>query len=415
MKLRHIITASVTGLQANRVRSALTILGIVIGVASVLLIISVGRGAENLVQSEISGFGADMIAIRPGKEPTGPTDIAGTLFADSLTDRDVEALRRKQNVPGLKDLAPALIVPTNISYQGETYRNAQIFGWSAEFMGNMFNMYPDEGVVFDDTDIRQRATVVLLGSKVKKELFGDMSAIGEVVKIKDRSFRVIGTYPPRGQVAFFNMDDLAIIPHTAAQTYLLGIDYYHEIIARAESPEAVPRTIRDIELTLRELHNITDPKNDDFFVVTQQAVMEQVGIILAALTAFLSSVVAIALVVGGIGVMNIMLVSVTERTKEIGLRKAVGATNRDIMLQFLAEAVILTGLGGVVGVLIGITLAFLVSVGLSQALSVDWVFTIPISAVLLGVGVAMIVGLVFGIYPARTAARKNPIDALRFE
>jgi putative ABC transport system permease protein len=415
MRVNFIIKTAVSGLTVNKTRSALTMLGIVIGVASILLIVSIGRGAEGLIQAEIQGFGADMIVIRPGKEPTGVSDIAGTLFADSLRDSDVEALSRKSNVPHLVDIVPVLLVPASASYQGETYRKTQIMGWSAEFMGSMFDMYPEKGVIFDDIDIKQRSSVAVLGSQVKKELFGESDAVGQSIKIKDRNFRVVGVYPPRGQVSFFNMDDVIIVPYTTAQTYLLGIKYYHEIMTRAESADLVERTVRDIELTLREAHNISDPEDDDFFVVTQAGVVDQIGSILSILTAFLTSVVAIALVVGGIGVMNIMLVSVTERTKEIGLRKAIGATNKDILWQFIAEASILTGLGGLIGVFLGVFFAFLISLALINFAGLAWVFTIPFSAVFLGVGVSMITGLIFGIYPARKASKKSPIDALRYE
>ena len=205
------------------------------------------------------------------------------------------------------------------------------------------------------------------------------------------------------------------MPYTTAQLYLLGIDYFHEIIVKAESQEAVLRTVRDIELTLRENHGITDPEDDDFFVTTQEGIVEQVQIIIGSLTAFLSSVVAIALVVGGIGVMNIMLVSVTERTREIGLRKAVGATEGDILSQFLFEAVILTVVGGIIGIILGTGLSFLASFVLTAILGVTWIFVFPITAALLGLFVSGLVGLVFGLYPARQAARKSPIEALRYE
>jgi len=414
MVIFHTMRTSITALLANKGRSALTILGIVIGVMSIILIVAIGRGSEALILNQIGGLGAEMIVIRPGQEPTGPTDVAGTLFADSLTQKDVEALSRKTNVPHLASIAPAVIVPGAISYKGDTYRG-QNLGWSAEFMAEMFDVFPSEGVMFDESDIRSRASVVIIGDKVKRELFGDVSPIDKNVKIKDRSFRVIGVYPPRGQVAFFNIDDTVLIPHTTAQTYLLGINYYHEVLTRADSPESVAQTVLHIEATLRESHDITDPKKDDFFVVTQEGIIGQVEAILGALTAFLSSVVAVALVVGGIGVMNIMIVSVTERTKEIGLRKAVGATNKDILYQFLIESILLTVVGGIIGIIIGFVLSLVATYGISSYLDTEWVFSFPISAAVLGVGVSVLVGLIFGIYPARKASRKSPIEALRYE
>jgi putative ABC transport system permease protein len=411
----HDFKTSFTALRANKVRSFLTILGIVIGVSAIILIVSLGKGAENLILDQLGGLGADMIVIRPGQEPTGPTDVAETMFADSLKIRDVEALRRKSNVPTLAEVTPLVIVPGSMTYRGETYRPT-IIGGSSEFLSALFNVYPDQGVLYSDVDIRQKASVAVIGSKVEEELFGKGErGLGKVVKIKDRNFRIVGVFPHKGQISIFNIDDVVFIPETTAQQYLLGTDYYTELIARAESPELVARTVRDIELTLRELHGITDPTKDDFFIVTQEGLVQQVGVILGALTAFLSAVVAISLVVGGIGVMNIMLVSVTERTKEIGLRKALGATDRDILRQFLLEAVILTGIGGLTGIAIGVLLAIFVSFILTEVLGYNWTFSFPFFAAALGFGVSALVGLAFGIYPARIASKKSPIEALQYE
>lgn len=415
MRFLLLLKTSLKALFTNKVRSMLTVLGIVIGIASILLIFALGKGAQGLILSELGGFGADLIVIRPGQEPTGPTDIAGTLFSDSLKTRDIEALKKKSNVPGLVDIAPAVIVTGSASYRGETYV-PQIFGWSAEFMGEMMDIRPVEGAMFTETDIRQKASVAVIGDKVKTELFGDSNdVLGKNIKIKNRNFRVVGILKAQGQSSFFNVDEVIVLPYTSAQTYLTGIDYYHEVMVKAKDSASVSRTVYDIEETLRESHGITDPDKDDFFVVTQEGVIEQVNSILAILTAFLSSVVAISLVVGGIGVMNIMLVSVTERTKEIGLRKAVGATNSDIMRQFLLESVILTATGGVIGIIIGTLFAVLVAFIISGVLNMSWEFVFPIEGALLGVGVSTLVGVIFGIYPAKKASQKSPIEALRYE
>lgn len=414
MTLKNSLKTAVLGLKTHKSRSALTMLGIIIGIASIILIMSVGKGAESLILNEISAFGAENIVIRPGKEPTGPSDIAETIFADSLKNRDVEALRDKRNVPGLAEVVPAVIVPSSVSYKGETFR-PMVFGWSAEFMESMFNVFPESGTIFGEEEIKRKAAVAVIGSKIKDELFGEQEAVNKNIKIRDVNFRVVGVYAPHGQVSFFNINEMIIIPYTTAQTYLLGIDYYHEIITRAESPEVVKRTVRDIEATLRDLHGITDPEKDDFFVVTQEGVVNQVKTIIDALTIFLSLVVAIALVVGGIGVMNIMLVSVTERTREIGLRKSLGATNGNILTQFLLESVILTAVGGIIGIMLGSLLSFFTSFILTKFFELNWAFNLPLSAVILGFSVSTIVGLVFGIYPARQASLKSPIEALRYE
>ncbi|MBI1998735.1 MAG: ABC transporter permease [Parcubacteria group bacterium] len=414
MSLRHYFKTATHGIIANKGRAALTVLGIVVGIAAIMLMMSLGRGAENLILGEIGGLGGEMIAIRPGKEPSGPADFGQTLFADSLKDRDVELLRRKANVPELADVMPILMVPGSVSKDGDSFR-ADVFGGSAEFFANLFNVFPEEGELFTEADIRSRASVAVIGADVAKELFNGASAVGGRITIKGRKFRVVGVFPKKGQVAFMNFDKAAIIPYTTARDYLLGINHYHEILTRAASTAAVARTVRDIEATLREAHGITDPEKDDFFVVTQEALVSQIKTIIGTLTMFLSSVVAIALVVGGIGIMNIMLVSVTERTREIGLRKALGATEKNILLQFLFEAVLLTAAGGVIGIALGSALSFLIAWVLRAVMELNWNFAFPLSGALLALGVSAAVGLVFGLYPARKAAKKSPIEALRYE
>lgn len=414
MTIKHAVYTAFKGLRSNKSRSGLTILGIVIGITAIMMIMSVGEGAQGLILNQLGGMGSDVLFIRPGREPKGPTDMADTMLGASLKDRELNAIRKKANVPDLKDAAPLVLVTGSVSYGSETFKPTTI-GISAEYMGEIFAIFPQEGVLFGENEVRAKASVAVIGSKVKEELFGNTDAIGRAIKIKNKSFIVVGVLEKRGQLTFFNVDEIVLIPPTTAQQYVLGIDHYNEIIMRAESADAVKMVERDVKTTLRELHNITDPSKDDFFIVTQEGLVEQVGAIMSILTAFLSAVVAISLVVGGIGVMNIMLVSVTERTREIGLRKALGATSGNIMVQFLLEAVMLTGIGGMIGITLGLGLSFIVSLILTQVLGMDFAFTIPVVAALLGLGVSGLVGMIFGIYPARQAAKKSPIEALRYE
>ena len=415
MTTKHTFKTALVGLKTNKSRSALTILGIVIGITSIVLMMSIGQGAERLILDQVGALGGETIVIRPGQEPKGPSDIGNTLFADSLKIKDLEFLLKKQNVPELVRVMPAVIVPGSVSYRGETFRPTIFGSGNPEFWSENFNMFTEKGTIFDDQDIRDKKSVAVIGSKVKEELFGESDAVGEFIKIKGRKFRVVGVYKDQGQTSFFNINELVIIPYTTAQTYLLGIDYFHEIITEASSADVVARTVLDIETTMREAHGITDPDKDDFFVVTQQGVVEQIGTIIGALTVFLSSVVAIALVVAGVGVMNIMLVSVTERTKEIGLRKAVGATNGDILRQFLVEAMILTAVGGLIGIILGTTFSYVTAWALTNYANLEWTFAFPFFAAVLSLVVSTLVGLVFGLYPARKASRKSPIEALRYE
>ena len=414
MRQKYLITSSWSALGTNKSRSVLTILGIVIGITAIILIVSIGQGAQTLILNEIQGQGSNMGVVRPGRQPEGPTDFGDTLFADSLTARDVEALRRRGNVPGLKNITPTLLVPGSVAYGNDTY-GATVFGWSTDFMAQVFKIQPERGAGFSDLEAKQLAQVAVIGPKVAEELFANDDPLGKNLKIRGKNFRIIGVFPKKGQSAFFNIDEVVVVPYSTAQKYLLGIDYYNEIMVNIASAELVNRSVLDIEATLRETHNISDPEKDDFFVVTQEGLIDQLQSVLGILTLFLSSVVAISLVVGGIGIMNIMLVSVTERTKEIGLRKAIGATNRDILSQFLIEAVMLTGLGGVIGIILGSLFSFLASIILSRFAGLNWTFSFPLFAALLGLLVSSAVGIIFGYYPASQAAKKDPIEALRYE
>ncbi|MBI5079338.1 ABC transporter permease [Candidatus Wolfebacteria bacterium] len=412
MLFKHSFKTALIGLKTHKMRSVLTILGIVIGIAAIILVMSLGEGAQNLIISQIQGIGSKTIAIVPGRHPKGPSDIIQT-FSDSLKERDLESLRKKSNVPDAESVMPIVFGGVSGAYQNETYWFT-VFGATEAIIG-FFDIAPEKGFFFDDSDVASRAEVAVIGVKVKKELFGDSEAIGQKIKIKNRNFRVIGVLPAKGQFSFFNLDEVAMVPYTTAQQYIFGIKYFNRLIVNAKSEEAIPRAIEDIKTTLRNNHNIIDPEKEDFFVETQGQAIEQVSVITDIFTAFLAAIAAVSLVVGGIGIMNIMLVSVTERTREIGLRKAIGATKKDILIQFLLEAVILTIIGGIIGIIFGTVLAYIVSLVLSYYVSLDWVFIFPFSAVALGMGVAALIGLVFGIYPARQASLKSPMEALRYE
>ena len=412
MTLKYGFKTALIGLKTHKSRSALTILGIVIGVTAIILVMSLGQGAKDLILGEISSIGSKVIGVAPGRQPKGPTDILST-FTDSLKPRDLEALRKKSNVPHLEEIMPMVFGSESIIYGNETYR-ATIFG-ATELFAKIYDMYPSEGRNLTNEEVKSYADVAVIGSKVKEELFGNNEAVGQKIRIKGKNFRVVGVLPTKGQFSFLNFDDTAIIPYTTAQQYIFGIKYFNRLVIEADDESNVPQTVKDVETTLRNSHGITDPEKDDFFVETQADAIELVSTITNTITLFLAAVAAISLIVGGIGIMNIMLVSVTERTREIGLRKAVGATNRDILTQFLLEAVILTVIGGVIGIILGASFSFAISLILTKILNLTWAFTFPVSAALLGIGVAAAIGLIFGIYPARQASLKNPIDALRYE
>ncbi len=412
MTIRHLFKTSLTGLSTNRSRSFLTILGIVIGITAIMLVVSLGAGAQNLILGEVQGLGTNTIAIIPGREPTGPTDVSA-LYSDSLKDKDLTALQNKANVPGLASIMPVVIGASSASYDSNVYQ-VSIFG-ATDLMASIFSLVPAEGQFFDQSDVLSFSSVVVIGADVATHLFDTQDPLNQNIKIKGRNFRVVAVLPKSGGGSLFNFDGMVIMPYSTAQTYVTGQKYFSRLITQAVNDSAVPVTADDIRLTLEESHNITDPTKDDFTVQTQQDLANRLGTITSALTWFLVAVASIALFVGGVGIMNIMLVSVTERTREIGLRKALGAKDRDILSQFLLEAVLLTVIGGVIGIFLGSSLAFIVAFALSHFLAINWTFIFPWSGAILGISVSAIIGLVFGGYPANQASKKSPIEALRYE
>lgn len=412
MNTKNTFKTAITGLKLQKSRSLLTILGIVIGITAIIMVTALGQGAQNLILGEIRSIGSKVIAVVPGRQPQGPTDVL-SLFSDSLKEKDLSALQRKENVPHLIKIMPVVFGGEVVSFGTETYRPT-IIG-ATELFAEIYDAYPEQGRTFTEEEIKSYADLVILGSKVKNELFNNSDALNQKIKIKGRNFRVIGILPKKGQSSFFNLDDLIMVPYTTAQQYIFGIKYFNRLVIEADEEANVAQTVEDIKRTLRDSHNITDPAKNDFFIETQESAMDIISTITSILTLFLASIAAISLLVGGIGIMNIMLVSIAERTREIGLRKAIGATENDILAQFLFEAGLLTVIGGIVGILLGALLSLAVSIVLSKVLSLNWAFVFPLKAALLGLAISAVVGFIFGLYPARKASLKDPIEALRYE
>ena len=402
------------GLIHAKVRSLLTMVGIVIGIASVILLMSIGRSAERLILDQVRSIGSNLIFIVPGATRgsrfASPPSVQGVVIK-TLVKADLEALNRE---PAIAKAAPEVRGQAKIVFENND-TTVTYDGTSEEFF-DIRNFGISRGRSFSNSDVDSFNRVAVLGSELSKTLFGERDPVGKTVRLKDATFRVIGVLEEKGIGPFgVDQDNLVLVPITVAQKQLLGIDHYNVITAQAASDYTVEFAQGRVVSLLRHNHRITDPSKDDFTIRTQEDALSLLGNITSILTVFLTSIAFIALVVGGIGIMNIMLVSVVERTREIGLRKAVGATNRDILQQFLIEAVMLTLVGGLAGIIFGSLLTVGLYFILVQVLPTGWAFALPPSAIGLAAGVAVLTGLVFGLYPARRASRLEPVEALRYE
>lgn len=414
MKTLDAAKIALTGIKHARIRSLLTMLGIVIGIASVILLMSVGRSAQELIIKEVEGIGSNLIFVHPGATRgsrfSSPPSVQGVIIK-TLTERDAAALRRE---PSVARVAPEVRGRARVVFENNDVETT-FEGTNADFF-TVRNFVVERGTSFTVTDVQSFRRVAVIGSELAKTLFDLRDPVGKQIRLKGVAFIVIGVLEAKGVGPFgIDQDNLIIIPITIAQKQLLGIDYYNDLSIQASSDYNIDFTKARITATLRASHGITDPDKDDFSIHTQEDALSILGNITSILTVFLTAIASISLVVGGIGIMNIMLVSVFERTREIGLRKAVGATNADILIQFLLEAVILTLIGGVIGILAGSFFTLVAYLILSRVLPTGWTFALPLNAVMLAAVVAIITGIVFGIYPASQAAKKNPIDALRYE
>lgn len=414
MRIRDSFRTAYLGIRHAKMRSALTMLGIVIGIASVILLMSIGSSAQALIISQVQSAGSNMVYVIPGATKSSrqspPTTMG--IVIKTLVKADEDALRRDPVVlrvsPEVRGQARAV---SNQNDLAVTY-----YGVNVDYF-SIRNLDIGRGYAFSRTDIDSFNKVAVIGKDLAKTLFGERDPIGKTFRLKDITFRVVGVLAKGGTGPMgIDMGNLVLVPITVGQKQLVGISYYQGLAIEA-SGDYEPEFVKShITALMRQSHNITNPDKDDFTIYTQQDILDTLSTVTSILNIFLTAIASISLVVGGIGIMNIMIVSVVERTREIGLRKAVGATNKDILQQFLVESIVLTFFGGIIGIAAGALFVLFVYIILVLFYpELGWIFSLPLSAVILAVFVAIFTGIIFGLYPARQAAKKNPIDALRYE
>lgn len=420
------IKVTIKDLLSRKGRSFLTILGIIIGVAGVIIIISLGAGAQSLVLGQVTKLGTNLVGVLPGasNEKGPPASVFGVQIK-TLKEEDVNAIKDKSNVPNALAVA-AFVNGTATVISGRESVDTNFVSTDGAYT-KVQNVEMEKGQFFSEEEGNAGANVIVLGYDVATGLFPNGNELGQIVKIKIPNnnptptdivgsvpFRVIGVQKKMGTVAFQNQDDQVFIPFSIGQHQLLGIDYVQFVRVKVDDAVNVKSTIDDITRVLRSQHRINNPQDDDFSVRDLADAIKLLTGITDTLSIFLSLMAGISLIVGGIGIMNIMLVTVSERTREIGLRKAIGATRKNIRNQFLLESIVLTVSGGVIGIVVGVLISYLIALGARFA-GYDWAFVVSPIAILLAVGVSVLTGVIFGLYPALKAAKLDPIVALRYE
>lgn len=407
MTLSDLIQETFSAIIVNKARSGLTILGIIIGIGSVIAMISIGQGAQNSIEASIQSIGSNLILIMPGAQRGAGVQVsAGRGSATTLTQADADAIEKEITLA--KAIAPEISKRYQITAKGKN-TNTQVIGTVGSYP-QVRNIQIDTGSFISDQNIRSISKVAVLGPITRDDLFGQgVDPIGQSIRVNKIDFKIIGVTKAKGGSGFSNQDDIIFIPISTAQRFLAGNDSVTTISVEASDQNSMAQIQQQITALLLQRHNISDAQLADFQILNQQDIVQTASSVTDTFTILLASIAGISLIVGGIGIMNMMLTNVTERTREIGLRKAIGAKRKDISLQFLTESVMLTFFGGAAGILLGWVLAW----GVAQFAGIPT--SISFFSVLLAFGVSATIGIIFGYYPARRAAGLNPIEALRYE
>lgn len=407
MDITELFLDSLGTLTLNKMRTGLAMLGIVIGISSVIALISLGQSSQKSVQNQIESIGSNLLTVNPGAQSSGGVrSAAGSIT--TLTLADAEAIKNSPQVTLINKVSPEVSSRSQV-VAGTNNSNDQVIGVTPTYT-DVHKVNIQYGSFISDTDVAGMTKVAVLGPQTASDLFGDPeSALGENVRINNSSFRVIGVSASKGGTGFFNQDSIVFVPLSVAQKQLMGINYLTSIALEAKSSDVMTNAQNEVGYLLLARHKLTDPTQADFSIFSQNDILSTATQMIGIFTALLGGIAAISLLVGGIGIMNIMLVTVTERTREIGLRKALGANRKIIITQFLIEAVVLTFVGGIFGMVLGIFFSFIISSFLSLP------FTISPSSILLALSVSGGTGIIFGLYPAQKAAQLQPIEALRYE
>jgi putative ABC transport system permease protein len=407
MNIKDLLTEIYISISGNKVRSGLTMLGIVIGIGSVIALISIGQGAQQSISASIQSIGSNLIIVTPGTQRSFGGQVSGGRgTAQTLTLDDVQAVSAQ--VANVKAVAPDVTKRYQVTAKGKN-TNTQIIGTTADYAVAR-NTEVESGSFITDAHNRTMSKIAVIGPTTRDDLFGvDVDPIGQTIRINNVTFTIVGVLKAKGGSGFSNQDDKIIIPLTVMTRFFSGNEYVNTISISASSEGDMVQIQNDVTELLLKRHKINNPQAADFSVLNQSDIVATATSVTGTFTVFLGAVAGISLVVGGIGIMNMMLTTVTERTREIGLRKAIGAKNRDISMQFLLEAIVITFVGGFFGVLLGLLVSFVVSSVANIAT------TVAFSSIMLSFGVSALIGIVFGYYPARRASLLNPIEALRHE